>query len=106
MAPKWNEWLYEQCSCGSGRRLKPEVSLEIWEEAIKKKLPETGKCAYEQITDLLRRERGPMAALGREAEWKARVRGLREVYKRRRLFVEILDELLGAGCPIFGSQKG
>ena len=29
MAPKWNEWLYEQCPCGSGRRLKfccwPEV---------------------------------------------------------------------------------
>lgn len=83
----------------------PEVSLEIWEAAIKKRLPETGKYAYEQIAALLRKERGPMTSLGRSAEWTARVRELREAYKRRRLFVEILDGLLASGRPIFGSRK-
>ncbi len=83
----------------------PEVSLKIWEDKIRKKLPETGKYAYEQIADLLRKARGPMAALGREVEWESRVRELCGKYKRRRLFVEMLDELLGSERPILGSRK-
>lgn len=86
----------------------PVESLRIWDVAIEELLPRTGKHNYEQVSALLCKARKAMKRLGRTAAWTDRIRQIRERYRNRRLFLEILSDHLDApnpSKPIFGTTR-
>ncbi|MEX1257140.1 MAG: hypothetical protein WEG36_05935 [Gemmatimonadota bacterium] len=73
----------------------PDRALAIYERALDAWLKEARPAAYEAAGSYLRRMRPIFKSLGRESEWKERVAELRETYRRRPRFLEVLDAVEG-----------
>ncbi len=70
----------------------PEDALAIYRARIEEAASGVGRQGYERIVDLLGRMERIMLREGREEEFADEVRRLREMWKRRRTFVAMLDE--------------
>jgi len=74
-------------------RSHPERALEIYERAVESLLPSADRRAYERIGAYLRKMRPVFKAIGREDDWHKHVKSLREEYRRRPRFIDVLDTL-------------
>lgn len=73
----------------------PERSLEIYQAAINAQLPHAQQSAYEAVVGYLKKLRPIYEALGRTSEWTAQIASIREKYRIRPRFMELLDRLDG-----------
>jgi uncharacterized Zn finger protein len=71
----------------------PERAIAIYRDALKGVLPHAQQSAYERAAGYLRKLRPLYQALGRSDEWDALVASIREEYRRRPRFMELLDDL-------------
>jgi uncharacterized Zn finger protein len=81
----------------------PERALGIYRRALEAHLPQTGISAYESAASYLKKMRPIMDALGHSGEWSALLAEIRERYRNRPRFMEILDKL--EGRTILASRK-
>ncbi|MEX2389167.1 MAG: SWIM zinc finger family protein [Phycisphaeraceae bacterium] len=81
----------------------PERALAIYQSQLEANLTEAKTAAYEACASYLRKMRPILKKLGREDEWRQRVEQIREDYRRRPRFMEILDGI--EGRTIVGSHK-
>jgi uncharacterized Zn finger protein len=76
-------------------RTHPERAIEVYRVGLDAQLPNANQSAYQNSAGYLRKLRPLYAALDRSGEWTALVASIRERYKARRLFMELLDGLEG-----------
>jgi uncharacterized Zn finger protein len=81
----------------------PERALEIYRRQLDATLPQAHISAYESVAGYLKRMQPVMKSLGRQAEWATLLAGIREKYRNRPRFMEILDKL--EGRTILQTQK-
>ena len=81
----------------------PERALEIYRRQLDATLPQAHVSAYESAAGYLKKMQPIMKSLGRQAEWAALLAGIREKYRNRPRFMEILDKL--EGRTILQTQK-
>ncbi len=81
----------------------PERALEIYRRQLDATLPQAQISAYESAAGYLKKMQPVMQSLGRQAEWVALLAGIREKYRNRPRFMEILDKL--DGRTILQTQK-
>lgn len=81
----------------------PERALAIYQEGLDASLPHADISAYESAATCLKKMRPIMKSLGRQDEWGALLSEIREKYRNRPRFMEILDRL--EGRTIVQSQK-
>jgi len=81
----------------------PERALEIYRRHLDATLPQAQISAYESAAGYLKKMQPVMQSLGRQAEWVALLAGIREKYRNRPRFMEILDKL--DGRTILQTQK-
>jgi len=81
----------------------PERALEIYRRKLDGALPQADVSAYESAAGYLRKMQPIMKSLGRQSEWGALLAGIREKYRNRPRFMEILDKL--EGRTILQTQK-
>jgi uncharacterized Zn finger protein len=73
----------------------PERALEIYLAALNARLLHAEYSAYEAASDYLRRLRPIYEALGRSSDWTALLTSIREKYRNRPRFMELLDKVAG-----------
>ena len=73
----------------------PERAIEIYLAALNAQLPHAQPSAYEAAAGYLRKLRPIYEALGRAGEWAALLASIREKYRNRPRFMELLDRLDG-----------
>jgi uncharacterized Zn finger protein len=73
----------------------PERTLAIYKAALDAQLPNAQMSAYEAAVGYLKKLRPVYKSLGREGEWDALVASIREKYRNRPRFMELLDRLDG-----------
>jgi uncharacterized Zn finger protein len=73
----------------------PERAIAIYREALDAQLPDANQTAYESATGYLKKLRPIYKAVGRENEWIALVASIRETYRNRPRFMDLLDGLEG-----------
>ena len=73
----------------------PERAIEIYRAAMEPQLRHANQSAYESVGAYLRKLRKPYQTLGRVEEWQALVSSIREQYKNRPRFMEVLDNIEG-----------
>ena len=73
----------------------PEQALEIYNAALNAQLPIAEHSAYEAATSYLKKLRPIYEALGRAGEWATALATIREKYRNRPRFMEILDRIDG-----------
>jgi uncharacterized Zn finger protein len=73
----------------------PERALAIYTAALNALLPHAQQSAYESATAYLRKLRPLYQALNRASEWTALVASIREKYRNRPRFMDLLDGLEG-----------
>jgi uncharacterized Zn finger protein len=73
----------------------PERALEIYLAALNAQLPHAHYSAYEAAVGYLKKLRPIYEALGRAGEWTALLASIREKYRNRPRFMELLDRLDG-----------
>ena len=78
---------------GAVVRSHPKRALEVYERAVESLLPSADHRAYERIGTYLRKMRPVFKAIGREDDWHNRINSLREEYRRRPRFIDVLDTL-------------
>lgn len=71
----------------------PQRALAIYEDRLTRSFGPANREAYQIAGDCLGRMRPLLRQLGREHEWHERVARLREQYRRRPRFIEVLDAL-------------
>jgi uncharacterized Zn finger protein len=71
----------------------PERALEIYRRKLDEALPHANVSAYESVAESLKRMQPIMKSLGRQTEWATLLVGIREKYRNRPRFMEILDKL-------------
>jgi uncharacterized Zn finger protein len=71
----------------------PERALEVYRQGAERHLVDTGDSAYRDAARYLRKMKRVLGQLGRGGEWAAYEANLREQYKRRRNFIDILNRL-------------
>jgi uncharacterized Zn finger protein len=71
----------------------PERALAIYRAGAERHLVHTGDSAYREAARYLRKVKRVLEQLSRAGEWAAYEASIREQYKRRRNFIEILDRL-------------
>lgn len=76
-------------------RSHPQRALAIHQDRLETNLEQTNRSAYEACADCLRKMRPIMKKLGQERQWKQKISRIREDYRRRPRFMEILDEIEG-----------
>ena len=81
----------------------PERALEIYRKGLDASLPHANISAYESAAAYLKRMQPIMKSLGRSDEWTALLSEIREKYRNRPRFMEILDKL--EGRTVLQSQK-
>jgi uncharacterized Zn finger protein len=81
----------------------PERALEIYRRKLNEALPHANTSAYESAAGYLKRMQPIMKSLGRESEWSDLLATIREKYRNRPRFMEILDKL--EGRTILQTQK-
>ncbi len=73
----------------------PERALEIYLAALNAQLPHAQQSAYEAAAGYLRKLRPLYEALDRTSEWTALLASIRDKYRNRPRFMELLDGLEG-----------
>ncbi len=73
----------------------PERTIDIYLAALNAQLPHAQVSSYESATSYLKKLRPIYQSLGRPAEWDALVASIREKYRNRPRFMELLDRLDG-----------
>jgi uncharacterized Zn finger protein len=73
----------------------PERALEVYRVGLDAQLPNAQMSAYEAAVGYLKKLRPIYGALGRPDEWDALVASIREKYRNRPRFMELLDTLEG-----------
>jgi uncharacterized Zn finger protein len=73
----------------------PERSLEIYMAALNAQLPHAQYSSYEAAVRYLKRLRPIYEALGRASDWPALLASIREKYRNRPRFMDLLDGLEG-----------
>jgi uncharacterized Zn finger protein len=73
----------------------PERALEIYQAALNAQLPHAQFSAYEAAVGYLRKLRPLYESLGRPGDWSALLTSIREKYRNRPRFMELLDGLDG-----------
>jgi uncharacterized Zn finger protein len=81
----------------------PERALEIYRRHLDATLPQAQISAYESAARYLKNLQPIMKSLGRESDWTALLAEIREKYRNRPRFMEILDKL--EGRTILQTQK-
>jgi len=71
----------------------PDRALAIYEDRLLANLKVADSGAYHAVGCCLQKIRPILKRQGREQEWRERVAGLREEYRRRPRFIEVLDSL-------------
>lgn len=96
--------------CGTGDRVAaavakshPERALEIYRRELDATLPRADVSAYESAARYLRKLQPVMKSLGKQSEWRALLAEIREKYRSRPRFMEILDRF--EGRTILQTQK-
>jgi uncharacterized Zn finger protein len=94
----WNEAQRGGCSdelwmelAKTRERNHPDDAIAIYRRRIEPTLDRKNNDAYREAVQLLRRIRGLMAGLGREAEFAAYLGSLRTSHKPKRNFIKLLD---------------
>ena len=80
---------------GGGVRRIPGTRLAIYTAALNAQLPHAQQSSYESATAYLRKLRPLYEALNRASEWTALVASIREKYRNRPRFMDLLDGLEG-----------
>ena len=75
----------------------------IYQQQLERHLPQANISAYESAADCLRKMRPIMKSLKREKQWHALVAEIRQKYRNRPRFMEILERLKGR--TILETQK-
>jgi uncharacterized Zn finger protein len=83
----------------------PDRTIAIYTAALKAQLPHAEISAYEAATRYLRKLRPLYESQGRAREWTALVASIREQYRNRPRFMELLDALDGRTI-VQSSRKG
>ena len=73
----------------------PERSIGIYRYGLEVQLPHANTGAYEEAKRYLLKLRPLYQGVGRSAEWTALVNSIREKYRNRPRFMELLDNLDG-----------
>ena len=73
----------------------PERALEIYLAALNAQLPHAQQSSYESAAGYLRKLRPLYEALDRPSEWTALLASIREKYRNRPRFMELLDGVDG-----------
>ena len=81
----------------------PERALEVYHLELEAHLPQANQGAYESAAACLRKMRPIMQSLDRDDFWIELVKDIREKYRNRPRFLEILDKL--ERRPIVATQK-
>jgi uncharacterized Zn finger protein len=81
----------------------PERTLEIYRRQLDETLPQAHVSAYESAAGYLKKMQPIMKSLGRQAEWATLLAMIRERYRNRPRFMEILDKF--EGRTILETQK-
>ena len=81
----------------------PERALAIYRERLDANLSQANPNAYESAAHYLQKMRPVMKALGRENDWVALLAEIREKYRNRPRFMDVLDKL--EGRTVLESQK-
>ena len=71
----------------------PEIAIEIWKKLAENLISETKVSSYEVASVHIRKVKEALQAIGKKEEWEAYLRELREVNRRKRKLLEILDML-------------
>jgi uncharacterized Zn finger protein len=71
----------------------PERAIAIYTAALNVQLPHAQQSSYESATANLRKLRPLYQALNRASEWTALVVSIREKYRNRPRFMDLLDSL-------------
>jgi uncharacterized Zn finger protein len=81
----------------------PERAVEIYRRELSATLPRADVSAYESAARYLKNLQPVMKFLGKQSEWTALLAEIREKYRNRPRFMEILDKL--EGRTILQTQK-
>ena len=81
----------------------PERALEVYRRELEAHLPHANQGAYESAAACLRKMRPIMQSLDRDDFWIELVKAIREKYRNRPRFMDILDKL--ERRPIVATQK-
>ena len=81
----------------------PERALEIYRQGLELHLPQASASSYEVSANYLKAMRPIMESLKRAKEWESLVAEIREKYRNRPRFMEVLDKL--EGRTIIATQK-
>jgi uncharacterized Zn finger protein len=73
----------------------PERALEIYRQALEAQLPHADPSAYETAVGYLRKMRPIYEKRNRKGEWSALIASIRESYRNRPRFMDLLDGLEG-----------
>ncbi|MCC7473766.1 MAG: SWIM zinc finger domain-containing protein [Pirellulales bacterium] len=73
----------------------PQLALDIYRKGLEGVLPQAQASAYESAAGYLKKMRPIMKALDRELEWNTMVADIRQKYRNRPKFIELLDRLDG-----------
>jgi uncharacterized Zn finger protein len=81
----------------------PQRALEIYRRKLDATLPRADVSAYEAAASYLKELQPVMKSLGKQSEWTTLLTEIREKYRNRPRFMEILDKL--EGRTILQSQR-
>jgi uncharacterized Zn finger protein len=81
----------------------PERAVEIYRRKLNATLPRADVSAYESAARYLKKLQPVMKSLGKQSQWRALLAEIREKYRNRPRFMEILDKL--EGRTILQTQK-
>ncbi len=73
----------------------PERAISIYRDALNAKLPVAELSAYEAAAGYLRKLRPIYKGLNREGEWTALIASIRDTYRNRPRFMDLLDSVEG-----------
>ena len=73
----------------------PERAVEIYRRELDATLPRADVSAYESAARYLKKLQPVMKSLGNQSEWMKLLAEIREKYRNRPRFMEILDKLDG-----------
>jgi uncharacterized Zn finger protein len=77
----------------SVKETHPEESVKLWKKIALKELKQTGRKYYENAYPYLVKIRELLMKQNLEGEWEKFIGNLREEYKRKRTFIDIVKEL-------------
>ena len=71
----------------------PEIAIEIWKKLAENLISETKVSSYEAASVHIRKVKEKLESIGKKEEWEAYLQEIREVNRRKRKLLEILDRL-------------